>query len=408
MRRRRCEWSLASGPPGSATKLTAEQVCGRECCIESPAVCFPPNSTHFAAELATHNQLPERIMTNHHCFIIPPHMQEALAAHADANVRRAALANLQEDSRLRGGREVRRAAPQLFGIPSIAGSKERSIYDGKGGASLPGTLLRAENGAPTPSDVPATEAFDYSGITYDFYREVFQRNSLDDAGLAMLSTVRHRTNYNNAFWNGEQMAYGTGDGVVFGSFTSSLDVVAHELSHGLVAYTANLEYRNESGALNEHFADTFGQIVCQWHRKQMPSTASWLVGQELIAHPGTRPKTRALRAFDNSPAYVDDPYLGTDPQPKHYSKKYTGAADGGGVHINSGIPNHAFYLFARALNRTVSTDAARIWYATVLRLKPTSHFKDMRDTTVAVAGEIFGATSQEKSKLVDAWAAVGL
>ena len=117
------------------------------------------------------------------------------------------------------------------------------------------------------------------------------------------------------------MAYGDGDGVIFIRFTRSLDVVGHELTHGVVSHTSNLEYRNESGALNEHFADVFGSLVKQWKKKQTAAKADWLIGPDIMG-PGTQAKS--LRTFKEGKAYENDPNLGTDPQPKHLSGKYTG------------------------------------------------------------------------------------
>lgn len=146
------------------------------------------------------------------------------------------------------------------------------------------------------------------------------------------------------------MCYGDGDETIFIRFTKSLDVVAHELTHGVISHTCDLEYKNEPGALNEHFADVFGIVVKQWRKKQTVKTADWLIGADVMG-PGTMAK--ALRTFKAEKAYVNDRWLGTDPQPKHLKDKYVGRADDGGVHINSGIPNHAFYLAAMAIGGKV-------------------------------------------------------
>jgi hypothetical protein len=133
----------------------------------------------------------------------------------------------------------------------------------------------------------------------------------------------------NAFWDGAQMAYGDGDGVVFQRFTRSLDVVAHELTHGVQSFTSNLVYRGQSGALNEHFSDVFGILVRQWKLGEKADKASWLIGADVLVPAKTR---RAIRDMENpGTAYVDDPDLGTDPQPAHMKDFYSGAADNGGV-----------------------------------------------------------------------------
>ena len=202
--------------------------------------------------------------------------------------------------------------------------------------------------------------------------------------MTLISSVHLGQNYNNAFWNGEQMAYGDGDGSVFIRFTKSLDVVGHELTHGVVSHTSNLEYRNESGALNEHFADVFGSLVKQWKKKQTAAKADWLIGPDIMG-PGT--KAKSLRTFKEGKAYENDPNLGTDPQPKHLSGKYTGPSDSGGVHINSGIPNHAFFLVATALGGSAWVKAGDIWYRTMLALNPHSDFAQMVTMSTQMAAQ---------------------
>lgn len=142
------------------------------------------------------------------------------------------------------------------------------------------------------------------------------------------------------------MLYGDGDGVRFGRFTSSPEVIGHELTHGVIQYESNLEYQDEPGALNESFADVMSMQVEQKSKGHSVEQADWWLGGELLL-PDVGAK--GLRTFTADKAYENHPLLGTDPQPKHYRDKFTGAADNGGVHINSGIPNHAFYLVATEL-----------------------------------------------------------
>ena len=249
-----------------------------------------------------------------HC-ILPPYLLDKLADSTDPKVRDLAIEAIARSATLRAERTTLARMPMMAAIPSATGKKDRLVYDMKnqGSSFLPGKLVRREGEAKS-KDPAVNEAYDYSGATYDFYKTLFNRNSLDDRGMSLISSVHLGRNYNNAFWNGEQMAYGDGDGVVFIRFTKSLDVVGHELTHGVVSNTCNLDYLNESGALNEHFADVFGSLVKQWKKKQTAAKADWLIGPDIMG-PGT--KAKALRTFRNEPAYKDDPYLGTDPQPKH-------------------------------------------------------------------------------------------
>ena len=295
-----------------------------------------------------------------HCFI-PPYILDALSKSEDPAVRKQAVDAIEASATARAVRTTLSTMPQMAAIPSPTATKHRLIYDvqGRNFTALPGKLVRSEGEVRT-KDPAVNEAYDHSGATYDFYKEVFNRNSLDDRGMSLISSVHLLRKLNNAFWNGEQMVYGDGDGKQFIRFTRSLDVVGHELSHGVVTHTCNLAYQGESGALNEHFADAFGVMVKQWKKGQTAAQADWLIGASIM---GPATKARSLRTFKAGKAYENDPVLGTDPQPKHVKDKYRGSTDNGGVHINSGIPNHAFYLTAMKImqpgKRSVSSHMGR-------------------------------------------------
>jgi len=340
-----------------------------------------------------------------HC-LIPPYILDALSKSADPQARQLAVEAIEAAATARAVRATLNTFPQMAAIPSPEGKKHRLIYDlqGRDFHALPGKLVRSEGQART-TDIAVNEAYDHSGVTYDFYREVFNRNSLDDKGMSLISSVHLLRKMNNAFWNGEQMVYGDGDGKEFIRFTKGLDVVGHELSHGVIAHTCRLAYQNESGALNEHFADVFGVMVAQWKKKQTAAQADWLIGAGIM---GPSTKAKSLRTFKAGKAYEDDPLLGTDPQPKHLRDKYKGSADNGGVHINSGIPNHAFYLAAMKMGGRSWVRAGRIWYQTLLTLAEKSSFKDMVRTTTAVAVTDFGRNSKEHKAVTTAWKEVGL
>lgn len=340
-----------------------------------------------------------------HC-IIPPYMLEHMAEGPDARMRRVALRAIESAADARATRRTLREMPAMAAFAAPAGRKNRLVYDAqnKGMAQLPGKLVRSE-GQPAVADPMVNEAYIHSGTTYDFYDKLFARRSLDGRGMTLVSSVHVGRSLNNAFWNGQQMAYGDGDGEIFVRFTRSLDVVGHELTHGVISHECNLTYEGESGALNEHFADVFGQLVRQWKTKKTAALADWLVGKDIMG-PGT--KARALRDFGPAKAYENDPLLGTDPQPKHLRDKYKGSADNGGVHINSGIPNHAFYLFARAVGGKAWEVPGAIWYETLRKLSADSQFADMVRTTRMVATARHGAGSAETKALDHAWKQVGL
>ncbi|MBK8574375.1 MAG: M4 family metallopeptidase [Elusimicrobia bacterium] len=343
--------------------------------------------------------------------ILPPFILKRMAESPDKITRRWALENLAASAAARATRTTLSTLPQMAAIPSPAGKKHRLIYDAqhKPTHALPGKLVRSEGekGPNGPSKDPAVnEAYDYSGDTYDFYKEVLNRNSLDDRGMSLISSVHVGQHYANAFWDGEQMAYGDGDGRTFVRFTKSLDVVAHELTHGVVSHTANLEYQGESGALNEHYADVMGILVKQWRRNQTVKQADWLVGADILIKTFTR---KALRSFSApGTAYVNDPDIGTDPQPAHMKQKYEGEDDYGGVHINSGIPNHAFYLAAMQIGGKSWEKTGKIWYQTLLSLSPRSDFAAIAQGTVEKATILYGSRSPESKAVKQSWISVGI
>src|SRR5436305_5152026 len=157
------------------------------------------------------------------------------------------------------------------------------------------------------------------------------------------STVHSGIRLANAMWNGRQMIYGDGDGKLFNRFTSSLDVIGHELTHGVTQFTAGLDYSGQSGALNENISDAFGIMTKQWSLNLTVRESDWLIGASLLA-PGINGK--GIRSMKEPGSAYDDPQLGKDPQPGHMRKYVETSEDNGGVHINSGIPNRAFYLAA--------------------------------------------------------------
>jgi Zn-dependent metalloprotease len=331
-------------------------------------------------------------------------MLRELAERGPDHVRERALNTLAHSEHLRGQREML-ASLGAVALSTPAGEKRRTIYNLAHGTSLPGKLVRGEGG-PKSKDKQVNEAYDFCGATYDFYRTVFGRNSVDDKGMRLDSSVHYSNNYDNAFWNGMQMVYGDGDGTIFGRFTKCLDVIGHELTHGVTQYEAGLNYQGQSGALNESCSDVFGVLVKQWKLKQTADKADWLIGAGLLAKGIHGVALRSMKAPGTA---YDDPNLGKDPQPAHLKNLYKGSQDSGGVHINSGIPNHAFYLVAIALGGNAWDKAGKIWYDTLCnRLRPNSDFKAAANATLASASDLFGASSKERSAVKSAWQEVGV
>jgi Zn-dependent metalloprotease len=346
--------------------------------------------------------------------IVPPHILEKLLASQDQRVRNAALRTLTTSARIRGEREILGPVRAAFAANAV-GQLRRSIHDARRQtlppSLLPGELVRSENQAAV-SDGSVNRAYDGLGATYNFFKNVLGRNSIDGHGMRLVATVHFGPRFNNAFWNGTQMVFGDGDGIVFVDFTRSLDVIAHELTHGVTESMAGLEYHNQSGALNESFSDVFGSLVKQYssNPKQTVDQADWLIGNDIIA-PGVRGV--ALRSMkEPGTAYRDDPNLGDDIQPRHMRDflVLTDDEDGdfGGVHINSGIPNHAFYLVAKSLGGFAWEQAGVIWYDALKQLFPLANFQDCADVTAQVASARFGNGSRQHDAVIDAWDRVGI
>jgi len=327
-----------------------------------------------------------------------------LARHADPALRalaRAALEAALVSEHLRGRRAALGALATRVATPT--GMLRRTIYDAGTKARLPGKLVRGE-GDPASKDVAVNEAYDGLGATYDFYHAAYDRNSIDDKGLRLDASVHYRKRYDNAFWDGTQMIFGDGDGVLFERFTVSVDVIGHELTHGVTQYEADLAYEGQSGALNESFSDVFGSLVKQHVLGQTAAQADWLIGAGLFA-PGV--KGVALRSMKAPGSAYDDPRLGKDPQPAHMKDYVEGEDDNGGVHVNSGIPNRAFYLAAVALGGRAWEGAGRAWYEALTGLlQSDAQFADAAAATTEAAGDALGAAAAKT--VAKAWADVGV
>jgi Zn-dependent metalloprotease len=337
------------------------------------------------------------------CCIVPPYMLRAILKNGDSAQQALAWCTLTDSEQFRGERRILTAIVPLTAISP--GHKRRSVYDARRRYALPGKLARSEGG-PRSKDPRVNEAYDGAGATYDMFKKLFARNSIDDHGMRIDSTVHYGVAYDNAFWNGRQMVYGDGDGSIFGPFTRALDVIGHELTHGITQCAANLNYRGQPGALNESFSDVFGCLVKQYKRRQTAEKSSWLIGEGLFM-PGV--KAKAIRSMKAPGTAYDDPVLGKDPQPGHMEDYIATDEDNGGVHLNSGIPNRAFYELAVRLKGYAWEKAGQIWYKTLTeKLRPESNFHDAMTMTVTVAAELYGANSIEQKAVREAWSEVGL
>ncbi|WP_374055507.1 M4 family metallopeptidase [Rossellomorea sp. FM04394] len=274
-------------------------------------------------------------------------------------------------------------------------------YDASNRTRLPGSLWAdSDNLFNASYDGAAVDAHYYAGQTYDYYLNTHNRNSYDGNGAALKSTVHYGRNYNNAFWNGQQMVYGDGDGTTFVALSGGLDVIAHELTHAVTDTTADLIYQNESGAINESMSDIFGTLV-EYDTNNNPD---WEIGEDIYT---PNKSGDALRSMSDPAKYGD---------PDHYSVRYTGTQDNGGVHINSGIGNKAAYLLSQGGTHYgvkvtgIGTDkTGAIYYRALTQyLTPSSTFSQLRSAAVQAATDLYGAGSAEVASVNAAYNAVGV
>ncbi|MGL4254924.1 M4 family metallopeptidase [Microbacterium sp.] len=343
--------------------------------------------------------------------IVPPYLLARIAAVQEPSWARAAEAARSTLAAPRDYRPVRsrlRLSIEDDGtlVAETTPAPDREISDAQRREVLPGVKVRGEDD-PATGDAAADEAFDGLGATFDFLWDAWGRNSLDGAGGALLATVHYGQDYDNAFWNGERMVFGDGDGEVFTGFTGSLTVIAHELAHGVIEDEGGLLYRGQSGALNESIADVIGALAEQHSLGQSADQASWLIGEGIFtdAVQGT-----ALRSLAAPGTAYDDDVLGRDPQPAHMRDYVETRDDNGGVHINSGIPNHAFYLAATALGGRAWERAGLIWYRTLTTgtLSSTADFTAFARATLAAAAAEYGEESEEVAAVRSGWVGVGV
>ncbi|SCE21508.1 Thermolysin metallopeptidase, catalytic domain [Streptomyces sp. ScaeMP-e83] len=341
------------------------------------------------------------------CTIVPPHVLDKLSHSGDARLADPARRTLEADGLRRNRRRLTAlaAAPATPTAGAVPTKPHRTLYDCENGTSLPGTKVRDEGDKPT-SDASVNRAYAGLGATFELLLSAYGRSSIDGKGLPLIGSVHYGHEYNNAFFDGEQMVFGDGDGEIFLDFTYAIDVIAHELAHGLTQYTANLRYEGQSGALNESVSDVFGALVKQFSLGQSAEQADWLIGAGLLA---PRVSGDALRSMKAPGTAYDDDVLGKDPQPASMEDYVETEEDNGGVHINSGIPNRAFYLLATALGGNAWERAGQIWFDVLTGgvLTATADFAEFARLTVAAAGDRFGERG-EKEAVLKAWSEVGV
>jgi len=343
-------------------------------------------------------------MCNHHPIfcVIPPHILCAMVENGEAEHKAFALNTLIHTERLRGHRQVL----SHFSLKSAAGNKDRVVENAAHTENLTGNKVVRSEGQGLTGDQAVDEAYAYTGATYDFYWDVFHRNSIDGKGMKLISVVHFGKNFDNAFWNGSQMTFGDGDGKVFERFTKCPEVIGHELTHGVTEDSSSLIYQGQAGALNEAISDVFGSLVKQKLMNQTADQADWVIGAGLFT-----PEVNGVgvRDIKNPGEAYDDKVLGKDPCPSNMGNYVHTTQDNGGIHINCTIPSHAFYLSAVEVGGFAWQKVGRVWYNTVTkRLKKKTNFVQFADMTLKAAMTLFGRGSQELKAVKKGWKSVGV
>lgn len=234
-----------------------------------------------------------------------------------------------------------------------------------------------------------------------FFKQVFGRNSIDNKGCDIRSSVHYSRGYCNAAWSGGRMIYGDGDGYLFTDFTRSLDFIGHELMHGVTESARGLGYTREPGALNESVSDVFGSLFRQWTNGETSDSATWQIGADLIAPQGHAHGWACIRdmAEPQSSHCVS-------PQTWHYSQY----VPGGEPHENSGIPNFVFYHAATAFGGHAWEVLGQVWYQTLCsrRIGSAPSFLVFANETLRQARQLFPSETQLPKIIVEAWATSGV
>ncbi|MDZ4836416.1 MAG: M4 family metallopeptidase [Candidatus Melainabacteria bacterium] len=336
-----------------------------------------------------------RMPEGHYSGVVPPYLLETLAKNTKDPIY---LETIRKTEAL--ALTGQRGNIGSSSVARVDHKGAREVYDAKG-KEVAGELARSENQGKT-GIAEVDNVFDYTGDVRSYYRDVHGRNSIDGMGMKHKSTVNFG-DMENAYWDGSAMTYGKPNAKSpFKTFVLR-DITGHEIAHGVTEFEAKTVYRNQPGALNEHYSDVFGALVDQRALGHSAKEASWLVGDGIWKE-GVN--GRALRDMKNPGTAYNDKIVGKDPQPAHMNEFIKTRSDNGGVHLNSGIPNKAFADFAQAVGGNAYDIPGKIWYEARAKAGATPSFAQFAFETVEAAKRL-GYTEQVPM-LQKAWDGVGV
>lgn len=339
------------------------------------------------------------------CFIVPKDVLDRFAADKklSAELRKESADSARVTDALRA---LRQQAGELTlvtrtagaSLAALAASPAVTVYDCKHTQTLPGTPLPKPK---TSTDATAKRTFTETTSVATFYKKVFGRNSIDNGGMTMMSSIHYGNKYNNAMWNGSQMVYGDGDGQLFVDFTHGNDVIGHELTHGVTQYTLQLGYSGDAGGLNESLSDCFGSMFRQWEAGQDVKAADWLIGADIM---GPVAKSRGYTCLRNMANPADKGALA--PQPKLYSQ----ITPGMDPHYSSGPPNLAFCTACTTLGGKSWEKMGQIWYEALVHsgASPTMKMSKFAARTRQIATQLYPGQTAVASAVDKGWKLVGL
>ena len=342
---------------------------------------------------------------NCNCQIVPKDVlvrfasdQQLSAELRMASYHTALVSDAFRDLRVRAGAVTN--AVQAIGahFVELAPSPNVAVYDCKHTQNLPGIPV-APPGIST--DPTAKRTFDETTRVAEFYKKIFDRNSIDNAGMTMMSSIHYGLKFNNAMWTGSQMFYGDGDDALFIDFTNGNDVIGHELTHGVTQHTLQLVYSDDAGGLNESLSDCFGSMFRQWEANQDVNGADWLIGSNIV---GPVAKARGFTSLRNMANPADAHCLA--PQPTHYSQLHPGMDP----HYTSGPPNLAFYVACKAAGGKSWEKIGQVWYVALRDSGPHPNMKmtDFANRVRQVASQKYPADASVAAAADKGWKQVGL
>lgn len=339
------------------------------------------------------------------CFVVPHDVLMALSQDRElsAELRKGFFETAQISQEIRA---LRGQAGRLTGVvmahaatfAELSATPAVTVYDCKHTYSTPGTPVPNPGSSTDPT---AKRCFSETTNVAKFYHDVFNRNSVDNHGKTLMSSIHYGVKYNNAMWNGSQMIYGDGDNSIFIDFTNGDDVIGHELTHGVTQYTLQLAYHDEPGGLNESMSDCFGSMFRQWEKKQDVNSADWLIGYDIM---GPTAKARGLTCLRDMADPAAKHCLA--PQPVNYSQIKPGMDP----HYSSGPPNLAFCTACKTFGGKSWETIGQVWYRSLTAYGPSPNMgmKAFADRTRQVAHTTFASNPNVAAAVDHGWQHVGL